>query len=75
MASRQRIADTAESWTCKGSVTECLCALILFFSDDRISVESNWNDFMLLLGIDHRCVYCRLRFALAGRANNYNNMS
>jgi len=59
----------------EGSVTECLCTLILFFSDDRISVESNWNDFMLLLGIDHRCVYCRLRFALAGRANNYNNMS
>ena len=44
----------------EGSVTECLCKLILSLSDARISAESNWNDFMIPQGIDHRCVHCRL---------------
>ena len=36
-------------------------------SDVRTSVESNWNDFMIPLGIDHRCVHCRLALRTRGR--------
>ena len=60
VASRQKIADTADSWTCKRFSDGMFVQIDFILSDARISVESNWNDFMIPLGIDHRCVHCRL---------------
>ena len=65
VASREKIADTAESWTCRRFSDGMFVQIDFILADVRISVESNWNDFMLLLGIDHRCVHCR--FALRTR--------
>ena len=58
----------------EGSVTECV-QIDFILSDVRISVESSWNDFMILLGIDHRCVHCRLVLRTRRRRKHYNNMA
>ena len=56
----KKLADTAESWTCRRLSDGMFVQIDFILSDVRISVESNWNDFMISLGIDHRCVHCRL---------------
>ena len=76
MASRPKIADTAESWTCRRFSDGMFVQIDFILSDVRISVESNWKDFMIpswALIIDVFIAVWRL--ALAGGENNYNNMA
>ena len=47
MASRQKIADTAESWTCRRFSDGMFVQIDFILSDVRISVEPNWRDFMI----------------------------
>ena len=76
VASRQKIADTADSWTCKRFSDGMFVQIDSIVSDAKISVESNWNDFMIppwALIID---VFIAVwRYAPAGGENNYNNMA
>ena len=60
MASRQKIGDTTESWTCKRFSDGMFVQIDFILADAKASVEANWNDFMIPLGLDHRCAHCRL---------------
>ena len=61
VASRQKIADTAESWTCRRFGDGMFVQIDFILSDVRMSVQSNWNDFMI------RCVHCRLALRTSRR--------
>ena len=61
VASRQKIADTAESWTCRKFGDGMFVQIDFILSDVRMSVQSNWNDFMI------RCVHCRLALRTSRR--------
>ena len=60
VASCQKIADTAESWTCRRFSDGMFVQIDFILAHVGISVESNRNDFMIPVGMDHRCVHCRL---------------
>ena len=59
---RQKACDTTENWTRKRSSDGMFVQIDLIPSDAKASLEANWNDFMISIGIDHRCVHCRLAF-------------
>ena len=76
VASRQKIADTAESWTCRRFSDGMFVQIDFILSDVRISVEPNWRDFMIPSWALITDVFIAVwRLALAGGENNYNNMA
>ena len=58
VASRQKHVDFADSWTCKRSSDGNFVQIDFILSDARVLVESVWNDFVVPIGLDHRCVHC-----------------
>ena len=60
VASRQKIGDTTESWTCKRFSDGMFVQIDFILADAKASVAANWNDVTIPLGLDHRCVHCRL---------------
>ena len=62
IASRQKHVDFAHSWTCKRSSDGNFVQIDFILSDARVFVESVWNDFVVPIGLDHRCVHCIMSF-------------
>ena len=62
VASRQKHVDFADSWTCKRSSDGNFVQIDFILSDARVFVESVWNDFVVPIGLDHRCVHCIMSF-------------
>ena len=59
---RQEVYDTTEGWTGRRSSDGMFVQINFILSDANALVEANWNDFIIPIGIDHRCVHCRLAF-------------
>ena len=59
---RQEVYDTTEGWTCRRSSDGMFVQIDFILSDANALAEANWNDFIIPIGIDHRCVHCRLAF-------------
>ena len=62
IASRPKHCDLADSWTCKRSSDGNCVQIDFILSDAMVMVESVWNDFMVPIGLDHRCIHCRMSF-------------
>ena len=62
VASRQKHYDFADSWTCKRSSDGNCVQIDFILSDAMVMVESVWNDFMVPIGLDHRCIHCKMSF-------------
>ena len=52
--------DTSESWTCERYFDEARVQLDYIIADEKAAVSRVWNDNMLPIGLDHRCVHCLL---------------
>ena len=55
-------AGLANSWTCKRSSDGNFVQIDFILSDARVFVESVWNDFVVPIGLDHRCVHSIMSF-------------
>ena len=62
VASRQKHVDFADSWTCKRWSDGNFVQIDFTLSGARVFVESVWNDFVVPIGLDHRCVHCIMSF-------------
>ena len=51
-----------DNWTCKRALHGALVQIDFVLSDSRMFVVNVWNDDMVAVGVDHRCVHCVLRF-------------
>ena len=69
VASRRKIFDKTESWTCRSFSDGMFVQIDLDFilSDPKAAVEANWNDFMIPTGIDQRRVHGRLALQIRRR--------
>ena len=56
----ENLAD--DNWTCKRALDGTLVQIDFVLSDSRMFVDNVWNDDMVAVGVDHRCVHCVLRF-------------
>ena len=59
---RQEVYDTTEGWSCRRSSDGMFVQINFILSDANALAEANWNDFIIPIDIDHRCVHCRLAF-------------
>ena len=53
-----------EAWTCCRAMDLSLVQLDYILSSPKLSVENSWCDFSIPIGLDHRCVHCRLKLLL-----------
>ena len=53
-----------EAWTCCRAMDLSLVQLDYILSSPKLSVENSWCDFTIPIGLDHRCVHCRLELLL-----------
>ena len=73
VASRQKHVDFADSWTCRRSSDGNLVQIDFILSDAKVFVESVWNDFVVPIGLDHRCVHCIM--SIKKRATTHKRMN
>ena len=73
VASRQKHVDFADSWTCKRSSDGNFVQIDFILSDAKVFVESVWNDFVVPIGLDHRCVHCIM--SIKKRATTHKRMN
>ena len=52
--------DIRECWTCERYFDETRVQLDYIIADEKAIVSKVWNDNMLPIGLDHRCVHCLL---------------
>ena len=51
-----------DNLTCKKALDGELVQIDFVLSDCRMFVDNVWNDDMVAVGVDHRCVHCVLKF-------------
>ena len=57
----RKFGDLADdNWTCKRALDGALVQKDFVLSDSRLFVDNVWNDDVVAVGVDHRCVHCVL---------------
>ena len=65
VASRHGDADRIDdSWTCCRSFDGAKVQIDFILIDGRGELVTTWCDFILPIGLDHRCVHCNIRFTI-----------
>ena len=64
-----------EAWTCCRAMDLSLVQLDYILSSPKLSVENSWCDFSIPIGLDHRCVHCRLKLLLTKPKKRENILS
>ena len=60
-----------DSWTCRRNFDGALVQIDFIVSELRMNVEIVWHDFVVAIGLDHRCVDCMLRCLCEGRRKKH----
>ena len=64
MCSRQPSLHPAdESWTCQRSMDGARVQLDYILADGHVTVQQVWHDYIVPIGLDHRCVHCILQWS------------
>ena len=57
----RKFGDLADdNWTCKRALDGAIVQKNFVLSDSRLFVDNVWNDDVVAVGVDHRCVHCVL---------------
>ena len=63
IANRQKPTHQIEdSWTCRRSSDGTLTQIDFIVLDRRTLFDNTWNDYVIPIGLDHRCVDCTFPF-------------
>ena len=54
--------QTEDSWTCRRSSDGILTQIDFIILDRRTVFDNTWNDNVIPIGLDHRCVHCTFHF-------------
>ena len=64
VCSRQTSLHPAhESWTCQRSMDGARVQLDYIVADGHVTVQQVWHDYIVPIGLDHRCVHCILQWS------------
>ena len=64
VCSRQTSLHPAhESWTCQRSMDGARVQLDHILADGHVTVQQVWHDYIIPIGLDHRCVHCILQWS------------
>ena len=63
IANRQKPTHQIEdSWTCRRSSDGTLTQIDFIVLDRRTLFDNTWNDYVIPIGLDHRCAHCTFHF-------------
>ena len=60
-----RMKGNHDNWTCERQSDGMRSQIDFLLGQLHVEVLDAWNDFAIPIGIDHRCVHCCVRFAVA----------
>ena len=60
-----------DSWTCQRASDESLVQFDFFYWHNGFSIQTTWNDFAILIGLDNGCAHCILYFPVVCLRHNF----